>query len=158
MTNGRYFSPRDMRLIGSFNNELLYSIIQTEVVIYRISPSETSVNIYGEVAASSKKIYYKGVRIGAYVDRGELSTTPDDFIDKKQGVVFKFLYSELKDLNIYLQEGDLIDFNHKLYQLDAVDGQDSQLLGGQPDKSFSIIANSHYSRLSLNDLHFIDQQ
>jgi hypothetical protein len=157
MTNGRYFSPRDMRLVDSFNKELLFNMIQTEVVIYRISPTETSVNIYGEVAASSMKIYYKGIRIGAYVDRGELSTTPDDFIDKKQGVVFKFLYSELKNLNIFLQEGDLIDFNHRIHQIDNVIGND-QLIGGQPLNSFSIICNSHYSRLSVNELNFVDQQ
>lgn len=158
MGNGRYFSPRDMRLVTSFNTELLYNIIQTEVVIYRISQSDTDINIYGEASSKSKKMYHPPQKICCYIDKGALQTEPDDFIDKKQTTVFKFLYSDLKELNIYLQEGDLINFNSKLYQLDSVDGQDAQLLGGQPDKSFSIICNSHYSRLSINDLHFIDQQ
>lgn len=157
MGNGRYFSPRDMRLMDSLNDELLNNIIQTEVVIYRISPELTSTNIYGETSSKSKKSYYKGFKINAYVDRGELTTEPDDFIDKKQNTVFKFIYKELHDLNVYLQEGDLIDFNSRIHQVDAVAGQE-QLLGGQPDKSFSIICNAHYSRLSLNELNFIDQQ
>ena len=157
MTNGRYFSPRDMRLVDSFNKELLFNMIQTEVVIYRIDPGSTDVNIYGEASSKSKKVYYRPQKTCAYVDRGELKTEPDDFIDKKQTTVFKFLYSDLKTLNIYLQEGDLIDFNSRLFQIDEVSGQE-QLLGGIPSKSFSIIANSHYSRLSVNELNFIDQQ
>jgi len=157
MSNGRYFSERDQALVRGLNQELLYNIIQTEVVIYRIVPELTNVNIYGEVDSKNEKAYYKGVKICAYIDRGPLTTTPDDFITKSQNTVFKFLYHELKNLNIYLQEGDLLDFNSRLFQIDNVEGQE-QLLGGQPDNSFSIICNSHYSRLSLNDLNFIDQQ
>jgi hypothetical protein len=157
MTNGRYFSPRDMRLVDSLNKELLFNMIQTEVVIYRIVPELTDVNIYGEASSKSKKMYHRPQKTCCYADRGDLKTEPDDFIDKKQNTVFKFLYSDLKELNIYLTEGDLIDFNSRLFQIDEVSGQE-QLLGGQPLNSFSIICNSHYSRLSVNDLHFIDQQ
>jgi len=157
MGNGRYFSPRDQRLIRSLNDELLNDIIQTEVVVYRIAPDKTSTNIYGETSGKNKKSYYKGIKINAYVDRGELTTEPNDFIDKKQATVFKFLYHEFKGLGVYLQEGDIIDFNSRIHQIDNVAGQE-QLLGGIPEKSFSIIVNTHYSRLSLNDLNFIDQQ
>ena len=155
MGQGRYFSKRDRNLINSLNEELLNNIIQTEVVIYRISPSETETNIYGEVSSKNKKYYYRGVNLNAYVDRGELSTEPDDFIDKKQNTVFKFLYHELERLKIFPTEGDLIEFNTRLYQCENVQGNE-QLLGGQPDKSFSIICLTHYSRLSVSDLHFVD--
>ena len=157
MGRGRYYSPRDQRFIRSVNEELLNDIIQTGVILYRISPELTETNIYVEVSSKNKKAYYTGIQINAYIDKGELSTSPDDFIDKKQNTVFKFLYHELQTLNVYLQEGDLIGFNHRLYQCDNVVGQE-QLLGGQPDKSFSIICNTHYSRFSVNDLKFIDQR
>ena len=154
---GRYFSPRDQILIRSLNDELVDNIIQTTVLIYKISPTNTSVNIYGETKSSNIKLYNRGIPINCHVDTGELTTSPDDFIDKKQNTTFKFLYHKLKELNFYLQEGDLVEFNSRLYQIDEVAGQE-QLLGGIPDKSFSIICNTHYSRLSVNDLRFVDQQ
>jgi len=153
---GRYFSPRDISFIRGVNEELLNRVIQTGVVIYKIAADITQTNIYGEVSNKSIKKYHRGLYINAYVDRGELTTEPNDFIDKKQNTVFKFLYHELKKLEFYPQEGDIIQFNDRLYQTENVVGQD-QLLGGQPDKSFSIIVNTHYSRLSVNDLKFVDQ-
>lgn len=153
--SGRFFGPRDISFIQGINDELINRVIQTGVVIYKIAADSTQTNIYGEVSNKSIKKYHPGLHINAHVDRGELTTEPNDFIDKKQNTVFKFLYYELKKSEFYPQEGDIIQFNDRLYQIENVVGEE-QLLGGQPDKSFSIIVNTHYSRLSVNDIKFID--
>jgi hypothetical protein len=144
---GRYFSDRDMRLINSINRELLDEVIQTQVIIFKACADATPVNIYGESDTKTTKKFYPGLAISCFIDRGEISTEPDDFgPNRKQNVVFKFREFNLKEANLFPQTGDIIQFNERYHEIDDV--AQEQFLGGIPDKSFSIICNTHYSRLS----------
>lgn len=145
---GRFFSPRDLKVIESFNQELLGDIIQSEVFIYKICPTETVINIYGESSpGKSGKVFYPGVEVTCHIDRADIDTTYDQFgPDRNQTVVFKFLESDLITVNLYPQVGDQIEFNHQYFECDNVVQQ--QFLGGISEKSLSIIVNTHYSRLS----------
>lgn len=148
---GRYFSERDMNFIHSINAELMGDIIQTEVTIYKMVADVTQTNIYGESKASVGKTYYPGIEITAIIDRAEIATDVDDFgPNRKQNVVFKFREKMLKLINFFPQTGDLVLFNERYHEIDNV--VQEQFLGGIDDKSFSIIVNTHYSRLSAIDL------
>jgi len=148
---GRYFSERDIRFINSINSELFDDVIQTEVTIYKISADITQINIYGESKASSGKVYYPGVEIVAIIDRAEIATGVDDFgPDRNQNVVFKFREQNLKNANLYPQTGDLVLFNERYHEINNV--VQEQFLGGVPEKSLSIIVNTHYTKLSAIDL------
>jgi hypothetical protein len=152
---GRYFSTRDLRLVNSFNGELMGDIIQTEVLIYKIAAAEMKINMYGESSPESGKMYYPGVEATCLIDRDALNTDYDDFgPTRSQIVVFKFRENVLKLVSLYPEVGDIIRFNERYHEIDNV--VQEQFLGGQEDKSHSIIVNTHYSKLSK--LSFVERQ
>lgn len=147
MILGRYMSERDLRLIKSINIELLNDVLQTEVKVYKISPELTKTNIYGETNQDTGKVFYPGIEITCIIDRADIVTEQDDFgPSRKQDVIFKFMEDMLKEINFFPEIGDIIEFNARYYEINNVIQE--QFLGGIPEKSFSIIVNTHYSRLS----------
>jgi hypothetical protein len=148
---GRFFSDRDVNFINSINGELMGDIIQTEVTVYKMVADVTTINQYGESKPSVGKTYYPGIEITALIDRAEIATDADDFgPDRKQNVVFKFREKMLKEINFFPQTGDVVLFNERYHEIDDV--AQEQFLGGIDDKSFSIICNTHYTRLSKVDV------
>jgi hypothetical protein len=144
---GRFFSERDLKFIASVNAELVGDVIQTEVFIFKSCASETPINIYGESDPQTGKMFYPGVECTCLIDRADIDTTYDQFgPDRNQSVVFKFREDNLKLVNLYPEIGDIIQFNNRYHEIDNV--VQEQFLGGVPEKSFSIITNTHYSRLS----------
>ena len=116
---------------------------------------QTKTNIYGETDASTGKMFFPGVEITALIDKADIDTPYDEFgPDRNQTVVFKMRENMLKLINIYPEVGDIVKFNNQFFEVDNVVQQ--QFLGGIEDKSFSIIINTHYSRLSK--LNFVERQ
>jgi hypothetical protein len=152
---GRYYSARDLRLVNSLNAELMRDIIETMVVCFKIVADNTNVNIYGESSTKEGKTFYEGVELSALVERNDPTTDDEGFgVDRDQTVIFRFRENSCRDANYYPQVGDIIVFNNKYNEIDNV--VQEQLLGGQPDKSHSIICNTHYSRLS--NLNLVERQ
>lgn len=149
---GRYFSQRDLNLVGQFNAELMGNIVEVLVQIFKISPDETKTNIYGETAAETGKWYMPAIQISSLVERADMTAEYDDFgPSRNQDYIFKIREKMLQKVNFYPEIGDIILFNDRYYEVDNV--VQEQLLGGQPDKSHSIICNAHYTKYtSLNVL------
>lgn len=147
---GRYFSARDLRLVNSMNGELMGDIVEVLIQIFKIAPEETKTNIYGETASETGKWYFPAIQISALVERADMSAEYDDFgPNRNQDYVFKMREKMLQQLEFYPEIGDVILFNDRYYEVDNV--VQEQLLGGQPDKSHSIICNTHYTKYtSLN--------
>ena len=145
--HGRWFSQRDLRFVNSVNAELLGDVIQTDVVLFKICASATVTNIYGESDPNTGKMYYPGISATCLIDKEEIRAEYNEHgIDKEQPVEFRFREKLLKELNFYPQEGDLVFFNERYYEVD--NAIQEQFLGGIPDKSHSIIVRTHYTRLS----------
>ena len=152
---GRYFSQRDINLVNQFNAELMRDIIETLVVCFKICAAETRVNMYGEAAPTEGKSFFPGIELTSLIDRGDITTNDEGFgPDRDQSVVFKFRELALKDSNFYPEVGDFILFNDRYHEVNNV--VQEQLLGGQANKSHSIICNTHYSRLS--QINLVDRQ
>ena len=152
---GRYFSQRDINLVNQFNAELMRDIIETLVVCFKICAAETRVNMYGEAAPTEGKSFFPGIELTSLIDRGDITTNDEGFgPDRDQSVVFKFRELSLKDANFYPEVGDFILFNDRYHEVNNV--VQEQLLGGQANKSHSIICNTHYSRLS--QINLVDRQ
>lgn len=146
-TYGRYFSPRDMRFINSINAELMGDIIQTLVIIHKMVPQEIQVNQYGESSPQTGKVFYPGVPMTAFIKRETIETPADEFgTDRKQVVKFAMREEMLKMVNLYPENGDIIVFNERYHEIDNV--AQEQFLGGVDDKSWSIVCDTHYTRLS----------
>lgn len=148
---GRYYSPRDLKFINSVNAELYGDIIQCVVEIYKMCPDQTKINLYGESSNKEGKVFMAGVSITALVDKQDIETPTDEFgVDRKQNIQFRFREEGLKKANLYPEAGDIIIYNDRMHEIDAVNQE--QFLGGIPDKSLSIICDTHYSRLSKNSM------
>lgn len=144
---GRFFSKRDMKFINSVSGELMGDIVQNIVTVFKICPENIRLNMYGETNPETGKYYFPGIKISCLYDASEINTEADNFgPDRKQNTVFKFREKVLQEFNLYPEIGDIIFFNNMYYEIDNVVQQ--QFLGGVPEKSYSIIVNTHYTRLS----------
>jgi hypothetical protein len=144
---GRFYSDRDRKLLNSLNAEIMGDIIQTVVTIFKLVPQEINVNVYGEADNKTGKVYYPGIQMTCFIKRETMETPSDEFgTTRVQIVKFSFREAMLKQVNLYPENGDLISFNADYHQIDNV--QQQQFLGGVDDKSWSIVCDTHYTRLS----------
>lgn len=123
-------SSRDSLLVKHFNKELISRWISVEIAFYKFALPETEMTIYNE---SSKKVYYNPVRFFALINKEDINVNDvDTGIDISQIVTFSFLRDDLKDLDIVMEEGDIIHFDEKYYEIDNT--QSTQYwLGRNPD-------------------------
>ena len=148
MSRGRYFSRRDVRMMNSLNGELLSSIIEQTVVIYRIDAESTQENMYGE---SLNKFYFDGIEIQCLVENDPESTVYEGFgPDVKKGTVFKFHQKLCEIKDIYPQIGDIVAWENAYFEIENV--VENQFLGGQPEKNYSLLCNAHMSKQSKINL------
>lgn len=148
---GRYFSRRDMNLLGSVNGELVGDIIECVVQVFKIATYETTVNIYGESSSDKGKVFYPGINLSCLVERSDISTENQGYgPDRKQDIAYRFRERDCIITNYFPEIGDLVLYNERYYEVDNV--VQEQFLGGHPDKSWSLIVNTHYTRLSKINL------
>jgi hypothetical protein len=149
---GRFFSNRDMNLIHSVNAELVGDIIECVVQVFKIAVEQTTTNIYGESSAATGKSFYNGIDLPCIVEPEEISTDNSSKFgpDRRQSMAFKFHERDCITTEYYPEIGDLVLYNERFHEIDNVIQE--QFAGSIPDKSISIIVNTHYSRLSKLNL------
>lgn len=149
-----FHGQRDAGIIHKFNMELINDIIDTEVAIYKLSIENTKTNIYNE---SDKKIYHSPIKVPSLIDYQAQAYEGTEFgQDYQQAANFAFIREYLKEVEIFIEVGDIIEYNGDYWEVDAI--QENQFFGGKnPDYSFatekwghnvSIVANTHLTRRS----------
>jgi len=161
---------RDISLFRHLNRELINNIIEQQVGYYKIILDRTNSNMYGE--ANGTKIYNDPVLISCLVDRGDQTTSTDDFgPDVAREIKFRFLRddlagnslsTELKNdakgftYNIVPEVGDILLWNNDYYEVDGL-VENQYFMGKVPEYSYSednddfgtslsIIVSTHYVR------------
>jgi len=150
---GRFLPQRDVNLITRVSRELVGDaqnskdgLINQECVVYKPSLQESAVNMYGE-AAGGKKVYKNGVEMNALVAADDFDFNTDEFgPDAQQNVVFSFLRQSFIDASMVLEIGDLIDWNYGYFEVGSIN--ENQLIGGQFDQNFSVVATTFLIRKS----------
>ena len=150
---GRFLPQRDVNLITRVSRELVGDaqnskdgLINQECVVYKPSLQESAVNMYGE-AAGGKKVYKNGVQMNALVEADDFDFNTDEFgPDAQQNVVFSFLRQSFIDASMVLEIGDLIDWNYGYFEVGSIN--ENQLVGGQFDQNFSVVATTFLIRKS----------
>tara|TARA_E500000318_G_scaffold83505_1_gene79177 strand:+ start:272 stop:760 length:489 start_codon:yes stop_codon:yes gene_type:complete len=150
---GRFLPQRDINLITRVSKELVGDkqnnkdgIINQEVVIYKPSLQESATNMYGE-SAGGKKIYKNGVQMAALIEAQDFDYNQDDFgPDNNQTATFSFIRQSFIDASMVLELGDLIDWNYGYFEVGTIN--ENQLIGGQFDQNYSVIANAFLIRKS----------
>ena len=150
---GRFLPQRDVDLITRVSRELVGDkqrnkdgLINQEVVVYKPSLQESSRNMYGE-AANGTKIYKNGVQLAALVDAEDFDFNQEEFgPDANQTATFSFLRQAFIDASMVLEIGDLIDWNYGYFEVGSIN--ENQLIGGQFNQNFSVVANTFLIRKS----------
>lgn len=140
----RFLSKQDYSLMVKLNKELITTIIDTPVIIWKLVMEQSQTNIYGE---GVKKTNYTGVAVPCLIHRQ--ATNPTDkgtgVLDIVQRVTFTFLRQELNDRNIYPEAGDIVEFDTQYYELENTN--EIQLVAGQPEFDHNIFCDAHLMRI-----------
>jgi hypothetical protein len=158
-----FAGARDISLIEKLNEELINSVIQTEIYFYKLVLDETDTNVYNE---GIDKRYYAGVKIPTLVDRSNQNYVEEAYgVDLQQAAVFSFLRKEFTKISLVPEVGDIIEWDKAYFEIDSM--VDNQILGGKdPDysaagtmhgSSHSIICSCHMtrmSRLNIEDVRY----
>ena len=120
-------------------------IIYQPVVIYKISATDTEINMYGE--SSDGKVYKAGVQVSCLVAAEDQTTTTDEFgPDLQQSAVFSFVRQSLVDISYVVEIGDIIDWNSGYWEISSI--SENQLTGGQTDFNHSVVCDAFMLRIS----------
>lgn len=141
----RFVSQKDFNFFQHINREVVFDVVDVDVILYKMALETTSINIYGE---STEKTRYTGVELKALVKYPKVqSETRDGFgVDTTQNVEFRFVRSMLENVATYPEPGDVVQYNGLFYEIDTL--TDTQLVAGQPYNSHSIICMAHLTRRS----------
>ena len=140
----QFVSQRDVDFFDGLNSELIDSIIDTKINVFKVSLHDTEVNLYGE---SMSKVYFQGVTVGCLI-------TPEDSVsdmveygpDVDQAVSFAFHRKTLQTQNLFLEIGDIIEWNAGYYEIKNI--VENQFISGQTSHSHSILCTTHLTRRS----------
>lgn len=157
-----FATSRDAKLLKHFWKEKQITFDTIEVDIYKLALSETEVNLYGE---SAKKVYYNPVRFYCTPTKEQMDTIDvDTNIDVTQTVSFFFLRDLLVDKDYVIEEGDIIKFDEKYYEVDNTRSTNywggrnpaalPVIISGQSDRGYdiAIVAVTHLTKLSALNL------
>ena len=150
---GRFLPQSDVDLITRVTKELVGDkqnnkdgIINQECVIYKPSLQESATNMYGE-SAGGKKLYKNGVQMNALIEADDFDFNQDDFgVNNNQSAKFSFLRQSFIEASMVLEIGDLIDWNYGYFEVGSIN--ENQLVGGQFDQNFSVVATTFLIRKS----------
>jgi len=138
-------SNRDFDLFVSVNRELIKDIIEQEVLYYKLSITDTSVNIYGEAL---QKTYLEAVKLNCLITRGDQVYDVDEFgPDLGRNASFAFLKPDLEDISTVPEVGDIVMWQEDYYEVDVV--KENSLLLGKDNKYNIDRPNSHGSSMSI---------
>ena len=140
----KFVSNRDFEFFQHINREISAEVVDTVVVLYKLSLDYVNTNIYGE---STEKISYTGVEVPSFVDYQPNAAVSEGFgIDQIQEAEFRFVRRILQERHIYPEIGDIVGYNDAFYEIDNI--QEVQLIAGRPGYNESIICETHLTRRS----------
>jgi hypothetical protein len=140
----KFVLARDIDFFRSISRELVDTIIQTAIVLFKVNTYESKVNIYGE---SLNKTWYPGVEMYCIIDKEPEGISYEGFgPDSSQTITFKIDKLTCEEKGIYPEIGDMIFFDQSYYEIDNTN--EVQFLGGQPDNNYSIVCTAFMSRKS----------
>ena len=152
----RFYGNKDLATFEKFNRELIGEpnisddvIIDQFVILYRTSVYDTETNMYGE--ASEGKVYKQGVKLPCIVNAEDFDFDYTDFgADNSQNVTFAFQRAYLVEVNLKPDIGDILKWNEGYFEVKSYN--ENQLVGGDPDKSHSIVVQAHLTRMPTTNL------
>lgn len=128
-----YGGNLDKAYFRSINQEVMRKIVGQEVIYYKLSLRETKENVFGE---SKKKMYDQPILIVcSVIPEDQTTDSTEAGLTRKQNIDFGFLASDLKELNLVPEDGDIIEWERSYYEVDKI--IDNQRVMGK-DNDYSL--------------------
>jgi hypothetical protein len=138
-------SRKDFDLLVNINRELLKDIVEQEILIYKLSASNTTTNIYGEAL---EKTFLEPVKINCLITRGDQIIDIDEFgPDLGREASFACLKQDLEDITLVPEVGDIVMWHEDYYEVDTV--RENQYFYGRNDKYNVDRTSGHGASISL---------
>ena len=154
---------KDSKFLASINAELLNSVIDTEIQIYKLHVEQSDSNLYGE---SENKSYYDSILIPCLITKSDKVASQDDYGHTyTRTAQFAISRDILVKADIYPEVGDIIFWDNEYHELDNVDAN-QYFVGKNPETwpngsshgySVSIVVDAHATRqipLGIRDIRF----
>jgi len=144
----RFVTDRDYQFFQHINKEIMFSVVDVSVTIYKIIPDLAKVNIYGE---TNGKPRYRGISAQALVRYPKNDSQSEGFgYDVNQQAEFRFQRKLLQDVEVYPEVGDIVAYNSNFYEINTIN--EVQLIAGKPQYNNSILCMAHLTRKSALDI------
>ena len=138
-------SRKDFDLLVNINRELLKDLVEQEILIYKLSASNTTTNIYGEAL---EKSFLEPVKVNCLITRGDQIVDIDEFgPDLGREASFACLKQDLEDITLVPEVGDIVMWHEDYYEVDTV--RENQYFYGRNDKYNVDRASGHGASISL---------
>ena len=138
-------SRKDFDLLVNINRELLKDIVEQEILIYKLSASDTTTNIYGEAL---EKTFLEPVKLNCLITRGDQIIDIDEFgPDLGREASFACLKQDLEDITLVPEVGDIVMWHEDYYEVDTV--RENQYFYGRNDKYNVDRTSGHGASISL---------
>ena len=171
----RFFNAKDLDFIKTIAEEVVDYVVESAVVLFKVSVGETKTNLYGE---SLGKVWREPSTLMCIVDREPANVIYEGFgADRQQAVEFRFNRMRLRETSYsvpkvrdvngtlvpteaiqnltvgYPEIGDVILFDGAYYEIDNV--REHQLVGGQPEIYDQTDGSFDDSRMVLTAVAFM---
>jgi len=141
---GRFATQRGFDFINGINEELINNVVETSVILYRITPENTVINLYGEAIS---KDYMVGTQVHALIASDDQATESSEWgTDVGRNVVFNFHRLTLQDVSLYPEYGDIIAWDDAYFEVHGI--IDNSRFGGKINFDVAIICETHMTRRS----------
>lgn len=145
-------SKRDAKFLAAINSELINSIIDTEILFYKLIVEQSNSNLYGE---SEQKTYYDSILIPCIITKETKTANMDDYGHTyTRTAQFGLSRDLLEKAEIYPEVGDIVFWDNEYYEIDNVDAN-QYFVGKNPDTwpngdnygySVSVLCDAHATK------------
>lgn len=140
---------RDAKFLASINAELLNSVVDTEIELYKLQIERSNSNIYGE---TENKSYYDSILLPCLITKENKNSSQDDYGHTyTRTAQFAISRDILVTADVYPEVGDIILWDNEYYQLDNVDA--NQYFTGKNPETWPNGSNHGYSVSIVVDAH-----
>jgi hypothetical protein len=124
---------RDIGTFTGISRELLENVVSQTCGYYKVSLTDTEVNVYGE---GQEKYFIGPVLINCLIERGDFVFKKEDFgVDVDRPITFRFMKYHLIQANVVPEVGDAILYNESFYQVDGAN-ENQYIVGKDNDYSY----------------------
>ena len=144
----KFLAQRDVDFFRHINREIVDEVIETNVIVFKLSITQSPANIYGEALTKS---YHVGTQVTALINREDKRPdSTDGVLSVSQDAKFSFLRDKLQEVGIYPEVGDIIEWDNTYWEIN--NAAENQNLMQQTFYDWSLVCDCHLTKRSALQL------